>query len=239
MSSLVDGFATLGGELAALTPIIEPGRNSRFPVIRTKRTATREPIDSTDRQFVYARDGFNCVRCASENRLTLDHIVPWSAGGSDHVDNLRTLCWSCNEERSNFRGVDDTWTPLPLTFCCVDCESELQAKYSDIPSATLIHPGAIACFCWWHRQPAIGIRSLWFDENNAFWDYDLNWHRPIYPGYSRSAWDEACDRLKFPILFEGKPAPIESVLRALHQIEISQEWAEALRQSGGEAAAHG
>lgn len=229
MNSTGSEIETLSGALAALAPTLDPQQpRRRFPVYRTKLTEQRGEIPRADRVFVYSRDNFRCVRCGKDDRLTLDHIIPWSAGGSDHVDNLRTLCWSCNEERSNFRGVDDEWRPLPLTFCCVDCETELEAKYDDHRATPTSHPGMNPCFCWFHRHSSIGIPSKWFDENNAFWDYDLWWHRDKYPGYSHRAWEEACSRLKFPILHEGKPTS-EAVERALYVMESTAEWAESIR----------
>lgn len=159
-----------------LRAIIEPERG-RFPVHRTRHTAERQPIPVDDRLYVYQRDHHACVRCGSLDRLTLDHITPWSALGSDHVDNLRTLCWTCNEQRSNFHQPDDDWWPLPLTFCCVDCDAELALKWPGAPAAPRDHPSMTRCFCWWHRHAAIGFRARWFTENDAYWDYDLNWHR--------------------------------------------------------------
>lgn len=150
---------------------------SRFPVRRTRLTARRERIPGEDRQYVYQRDHFACVQCGAREDLTLDHIIPWSAMGSDHVDNLRTLCWPCNERRSNFHQPDDGWRPLPLTFACVDCDSEFMRDYPDADSLPFDHPSMAKCFCWWHRHAAIGSRAEWFTENNAYWDYDLNWHR--------------------------------------------------------------
>lgn len=31
----------------------------------------------------------------------VDHVIPWSLGGSDHLSNLRALCRSCNTAKSN------------------------------------------------------------------------------------------------------------------------------------------
>lgn len=71
----------------------------RYPVIRT---GERDPIPTDVRRRVYARDHFRCQWCARTWNLQLDHIVPWSAGGSDDESNLRTLCAPCNTDRSNY-----------------------------------------------------------------------------------------------------------------------------------------
>lgn len=94
----------------------------RWPVVRT---GTREPISDIVRIGVKTRDGWACVWCKSRHRPVLDHIVPWSAGGSDHPTNLRTLCWTCNEDRSNYRYVDDAAPSLPLTALCVRCDPDM------------------------------------------------------------------------------------------------------------------
>src|SRR6266540_5739917 len=83
----------------------------RHPVLRT---GERGPIDPYKRRLIYERDGYACQHCGAsvepDSRmpgavLQLDHVVPWSANGSDRSDNLRSLCGLCNEDRSNF--VDD------------------------------------------------------------------------------------------------------------------------------------
>lgn len=60
---------------------------------------TRAHIANSTRASVYARDGHRCLVCGTTQRLSLDHIVPWSAGGSDKPDNLRTLCVICNSRK--------------------------------------------------------------------------------------------------------------------------------------------
>jgi hypothetical protein len=56
---------------------------------------------------VLNRDRFKCVLCGdspSSNPicvLHVDHIVPWSKGGRTSVENLRSLCGSCNIGRGN------------------------------------------------------------------------------------------------------------------------------------------
>jgi 5-methylcytosine-specific restriction protein A len=44
-----------------------------------------------------------CEACGTtgnrSNPLTVDHITPKAAGGTDHRDNLRTLCRRCNSAK--------------------------------------------------------------------------------------------------------------------------------------------
>lgn len=64
-----------------------PGRSRHIPG-RTKKA-------------VFERDAYRCVKCASYKNLCIDHVYPWSLGGSNEPDNLQTLCWDCNSKKSN------------------------------------------------------------------------------------------------------------------------------------------
>jgi 5-methylcytosine-specific restriction endonuclease McrA len=59
----------------------------------------RPAIPRALRGEVYERDGHACVECGTTQALSLDHIYPFSLGGPDTLDNLRTLCRSCNSRK--------------------------------------------------------------------------------------------------------------------------------------------
>ncbi len=48
---------------------------------------------------IYSRDDYACVYCGSGSRLTLDHVLPRSRGGSNEDTNLVTACQSCNSSK--------------------------------------------------------------------------------------------------------------------------------------------
>lgn len=59
----------------------------------------RRHIPDALRMTVYERDGYTCLHCGATENLSLDHIHPYSRGGEDTLDNLQTLCRSCNSRK--------------------------------------------------------------------------------------------------------------------------------------------
>lgn len=51
------------------------------------------------RDIVMFRDGQKCLICGTSDNLTLDHAVPVSRGGENSIENLQTLCKSCNAKK--------------------------------------------------------------------------------------------------------------------------------------------
>lgn len=62
---------------------------------------SRKPISNKLRKRVYERDHCRCVTCGATDHLSLDHIIPWSLGGEDTMENLQTMCRSCNSRKGN------------------------------------------------------------------------------------------------------------------------------------------
>lgn len=51
------------------------------------------------REFILKRDGYKCVYCGSSENLQIDHIKSVYNGGENRIDNLQTLCKSCNTRK--------------------------------------------------------------------------------------------------------------------------------------------
>lgn len=61
----------------------------------------RSPIPASVRLAIYERDGHRCVTCDTTESLTLDHVYPWSKGGTDNPENLQTMCRPCNSRKKD------------------------------------------------------------------------------------------------------------------------------------------
>lgn len=46
-----------------------------------------------------------CAWCGATKSLTVDHIVPLAAGGSNRLNNLQCLCRNCNLAKGDMRGL--------------------------------------------------------------------------------------------------------------------------------------
>ena len=73
---------------------------------KTPKGRARSSVDSTLRQQVFDRDGHRCRYCGQSGQLTVDHIVPVSRGGTNALSNLQTLCFACNNAKSNRMHFD-------------------------------------------------------------------------------------------------------------------------------------
>jgi 5-methylcytosine-specific restriction endonuclease McrA len=72
------------------------GRIRELDREHSARRSSKIPIPATLRWEVWERDNFTCVKCGARRFLHVDHIHPESRGGETCVENLQTLCQSCN-----------------------------------------------------------------------------------------------------------------------------------------------
>ena len=104
-----------GSWSAALATFVEYANSSSVDAPSTqdapanRRETGREPSLRL-RWRVLQKDRFTCRACgaspafSSQVELHVDHIVPWSKGGVTVLENLQTLCSSCNLGKSNIAG---------------------------------------------------------------------------------------------------------------------------------------
>lgn len=76
-------------------------------------------ISLQKRNTILERNGYTCQLCGAgagdpdplypgrKVRLHIDHILPQSQGGTDDDDNLRVLCSTCNQSKSNIQTTSE------------------------------------------------------------------------------------------------------------------------------------
>lgn len=80
---------------------------SKVKVNIKQKIKNARSISLNVRVKVLSRDNFKCVFCGRSPathvgaQLHIDHIIPFSKGGTNSIDNLQTLCEKCNLGKSN------------------------------------------------------------------------------------------------------------------------------------------
>lgn len=64
------------------------------PLLRPEERRTS--ISRGRREWVLRQGHWQCADCQTRDNLTVDHVIPWVFGGSDHLENLRARCGACN-----------------------------------------------------------------------------------------------------------------------------------------------
>ena len=103
---------------------------------------------TTLRAFVYHRDKGKCQYCGKgpgkDNPLTMDHIVPKAAGGTDRPDNITTACRQCNYAKGDI-PVEQFLSDRP------DVLARIKAQLKK-PLASATHLNMIIPFLLRHLQ---------------------------------------------------------------------------------------
>jgi len=87
----------------------------------------RKHLRSSERNFVFSRDGWICVKCGRKDALQINHIVSLLDGGTDEAENLSTLCEPCHLEwhgfelSTNLKPTEayDMWLSFPSVFILI------------------------------------------------------------------------------------------------------------------------
>lgn len=53
--------------------------------------------------LIFKRDGYECIYCGDFQNLSLDHIVPFSADGTEVASNIVVSCKTCNSKKHKNR----------------------------------------------------------------------------------------------------------------------------------------
>ena len=71
---------------------------------RALKYASKSTHTEEEWQELKAFYSFKCLRCGAQEpdiKLTRDHVVPLTQGGSDSIDNVQPLCARCNSKKNN------------------------------------------------------------------------------------------------------------------------------------------
>ena len=80
------------------------GEHRMEPPLRTDIEPIRRYNHPENKQHLYGKQSGNCNGCHDHfeaRHLEIDHIVPRSKAGTDHLENLQLLCGSCNRIKGN------------------------------------------------------------------------------------------------------------------------------------------
>ena len=70
--------------------------------IRRRKTKRRILLNEhTEEEWEAKKEqyGHKCFYCNKVSKLTKDHVIPVSLGGSNGIDNIVPACWACNYKK--------------------------------------------------------------------------------------------------------------------------------------------
>lgn len=79
-----------------VTDLEKAGTRVRSNSKRARRFGCHQHISALEWLNLCHAAGFRCAICGSDRPLTVDHIQPLSAGGSNELTNIQPVCEACN-----------------------------------------------------------------------------------------------------------------------------------------------
>lgn len=87
---------------------------NRHRVLSPRKLNYEQPGPKKLRDFVYKRDGHRCKICSNTDSLVIDHIVSIKNSGTNHPDNLRCLCETCNARKTGLFDARNVFNSIHL-----------------------------------------------------------------------------------------------------------------------------
>ncbi len=97
---------------------------------------SRRDISKEVNTLIFSRDNYKCRFCGrgrEDNiKLTVDHFIPISKGGTDDFDNLWTLCQECNQGKRDMilkkltKKISSIGIPVPHEYSIDQVTQALQ-----------------------------------------------------------------------------------------------------------------
>lgn len=81
---------------------ISQNKNEERIINSGKKPTIKRSVSETKKKFVSARQNWKCARCNQQLNayFEVDHKIALKNGGSNHVDNLESLCPNCHREKT-------------------------------------------------------------------------------------------------------------------------------------------
>ena len=94
-----DYFLSQAEELEAI--LVGLAKRHKFLSAANYSSTKSRHIPDDVKRAVWDRDGGRCVRCKATDYLEYDHIIPYTKGGANTVNNIQILCRKCNALKSD------------------------------------------------------------------------------------------------------------------------------------------
>lgn len=69
----------------------------KLPMQQDEVVGARKYLSKNLKFKIWHKSDFKCEKCCSQTNLQIDHIMPLALGGGHSVENLRLLCFNCNQ----------------------------------------------------------------------------------------------------------------------------------------------